>query len=117
MTPTTASRLAMRKMTDAWEAALRARLGDPPSIACETVVVRGADDGVERMVALSASAVMQDRRRLRRQVADVGRCCQRAGIPLILGGAGAWPDPPDFGQRVRRWDDFNAALRISEVSR
>jgi pimeloyl-ACP methyl ester carboxylesterase len=28
---------------------LRSRLADPPAVSCETFVLRGADDGVERM--------------------------------------------------------------------
>jgi methylmalonyl-CoA mutase cobalamin-binding subunit len=77
-----------------------------PADICERV-----KKGAIQMVAVSASLLMDDRKRLRTQVRDVGRCCQRAGIALVLGGAGAWPDPPEFGQRLQRWEDFNALLR------
>ena len=70
--------------------------------------VRG---GTVKMVALSASAVMTDRRALRVQVRVVGSACQRAGIPLILGGAGRWPEPPAFGTRLRDWPQFTALVR------
>lgn len=63
------------------------------------------------MVALSASAAMDSRRALGMQVRIVGGACQRAGIPLILGGTGRWPEPPPFGIRLKGWRDFHAALR------
>lgn len=72
---------------------------------CERVKGSGVD-----MVALSASAVMRDRRVLRSQVRVVGTACQRAGITLVLGGAGHWPDPPAFGVRLARWQDFSALI-------
>jgi MerR family transcriptional regulator, light-induced transcriptional regulator len=67
--------------------------------------------GQVRMVALSASAAMSDRRVLRAQVRIVGGACQRAGIPLVLGGTGRWPDPPAFGSRIRSWHEFLVVLR------
>ena len=67
--------------------------------------------GQVQMVALSASAATSDRRVLRAQVRIVGSACQRAGIPLVLGGTGRWPDPPAFGSRVRSWHEFLGMLR------
>lgn len=92
-----------------WRAEWAGRHARPADV-CERVRKTAID-----MVALSDSALMQDRKRLRRQMREVGRCCQRAGIPLILGGAGAWPNPPEFGRRVHRWDEFNAALHASDA--
>ena len=66
--------------------------------------------GVE-MVALSASALTRERRQLRSLVRVVGAACQRTGTPLILGGAGGWPDPPPFGVRLHRWDEFKTMMR------
>ena len=82
-------------------------LGTPTRPVDVTERVKAGAD----MVALSASSVMSDRRALRAQVRSVGHACQRAGIPLILGGAGRWPDPPAFGVRLERWSDFQARLR------
>jgi MerR family transcriptional regulator, light-induced transcriptional regulator len=79
-----------------------------PVDVCERVRTGGL-----RMVALSASPVLNDRRALRAQVRVVGSACQRAGVTLVLGGTGNWPDPPAFGVRVRRWDEFDALLRVS----
>jgi methanogenic corrinoid protein MtbC1 len=66
-----------------------------------------------KMVALSASAALTDTRVLRTQVRVVGSACQRAGIPLVLGGTGRWPDPPAFGTRIRSWHEFQSLLRSS----
>ena len=79
-----------------------------PSDICERVAA-----GNVKMVALSASAAMSDRRVLRTQVRVVGSACQRAAIPLVLGGTGEWPDPPAFGTRLRSWSEFHALIRTS----
>lgn len=63
------------------------------------------------LVALSASAYMRDRRALRAQLRIVGSACRRAGIPLVLGGRGRWPDPPAFGTRLEGWTDFHQFIR------
>lgn len=65
------------------------------------------------MVALSASSLTRDRRQLHGLVRTVGAACQRAGIPLILGGTGRWPEPPPFGVRVRSWNEFGEVMRKS----
>lgn len=64
-----------------------------------------------RLVALSASSFMRDRRALRAQVRVVGSVCQREGIPLVLGGSGHWPAPTAFGIRMQGWSDFHRFLR------
>lgn len=55
---------------------------------------RGAE-----LFALSASSANQDEVGLRRQAVVMGEACAAAGIPLALGGQGAWPDPPPHGER------------------
>lgn len=77
-----------------------------PADICERV-----KGGNVKMVAVSASAAMGDTRILRAQVRTVGSACQRAGIPLLLGGSGRWPDPPAFGTRVRNWSEFALVVR------
>jgi hypothetical protein len=69
------------------------------------------------MVALSASVVMADRRHLRMIIRAIGSVCQRADVPLVFGGSGAWPDPPSFGTLVRAWEDFNSLLRHQTYAR
>ena len=73
--------------------------------------------GSVQMVALSASSYLGERRRLRTQVRIVGSTCQRAAVPLVLGGCGNWPDPPPFGLRLTQWDQFHAlAVRLQQPS-
>lgn len=72
---------------------------------CERLQIGGV-----QLVGLSASSLMQDRRVLRSHVRMVGAVCQRRGMRLVLGGNGRWPDPPEFGLRVRDWQAFAAIL-------
>jgi excisionase family DNA binding protein len=72
-------------------------------------VVERVRTGELAMVALSASALMTGRRALRAQVRAVGAACQRQGVALVLGGSGVWPEPPPFGVRLRRWEEFYRA--------
>ncbi|HEX4913143.1 MAG TPA: helix-turn-helix domain-containing protein [Vicinamibacterales bacterium] len=69
------------------------------------------------MVAVSASSLTRDRRQLRALVRTVGAACQRAGIPLVLGGTGRWPEPTPFGIRVRDWEEFRNVLLEIDRSR
>jgi len=61
-------------------------------------VLEDLDVGV---VALSASAVSTDAPRLAAVAAEVGAGCRKHGADLVLGGSGAWPEPPDYGVRLR----------------
>ncbi len=60
-----------------------------------------------RMVALSASAAMQDAAFLDRFVEEVGAACAREGVTLVLGGSGAWPEAPAFGHRFGNFTSFH----------
>ena len=62
------------------------------------------------MVALSASAAMSGRATLLAQVRAIGAACQDAGIPLVLGGGGAWPAPSAGVVRISGWDAFHHYL-------
>ena len=81
-----------------------------------TDVTERIKHGVD-MVALSASAMMVERRMLTQQVRVIGSACQRAGIALVLGGSGRWPDPPAFGTRLRSWTDFRQFMRPQSLAR
>ncbi len=60
-----------------------------------------ARSGEAEMIALSASAASTRREDLERQADVVGRACAEAGVALVLGGSGDWPDPPPHGLRLR----------------
>jgi pimeloyl-ACP methyl ester carboxylesterase len=73
--------------TDPADDALRAALRDPPPVRCETAIVRGADDGVERS-PLSAEAL--------------GRYFPGGARVEALPGVGHWPqrEAPDAVARA-----------------
>ncbi|HEY6098692.1 MAG TPA: helix-turn-helix domain-containing protein [Anaeromyxobacter sp.] len=59
------------------------------------------------MIVLSASEFSSDGASLARQAARVGAWCRDAGATLVLGGSGAWPDPPPPAVRVTSFDPFH----------
>ncbi len=72
-------------------------------------LVREVEEGAVDAVALSAS-VAADRRALAAEAAAVGDACERAGVPLVVGGRGPWPDPLPYGQLVRTFDGLRRWL-------
>ena len=73
-------------------------------------VVRLVSGGQVAMVALSASALLVDEEVLRATTDEVGDACRERGIPLLLGGRGAWPAQPSFGVRVTSFAAFHNYL-------
>jgi methylmalonyl-CoA mutase cobalamin-binding subunit len=71
--------------------------------------------GAVQMVGLSASASAKDGRQLRGQARTIADACRAAGVPLVMGGSGAWPESPTFGVRVKRCEEFDALLRTTVV--
>lgn len=65
-------------------------------------------------VALSASAVIEDEKQLRRIAGQVGSACKGARAGLVLAGAGAWPDKPTYGVRVASFPAFRDCIRQME---
>ncbi|MCA9773332.1 MAG: excisionase family DNA-binding protein [Myxococcales bacterium] len=63
------------------------------------------------LVVLGASTFMAERDRLAEIASRFGALCDRHGIALVLGGGGAWPDPPPFGHRLRSYGAFADFLR------
>lgn len=76
-------------------------------------VVRTIEDPAQRiwLVALSASIVSRDPRRLAREENSIGRACARARAMLVIGGAGAWPERPRYAQLVREFTGLRAPVR------
>jgi methylmalonyl-CoA mutase cobalamin-binding subunit len=75
-------------------------------------IVEQVEKGSVQMVALSASAFSIDRKVLRQQMRQVGTACQRHRVLFVLGGSGAWPDPPAHGHRLNDWSGFARLLRV-----
>lgn len=73
-------------------------------------VIRMVIAGQAELVAMSASIVSDDAAVLG-QIADtIGSACKAHGVILILGGSGAWPDPPPHGLRVNSFSAFHDFL-------
>jgi excisionase family DNA binding protein len=62
--------------------------------------------GRARMLAISASEGSSDALALRRQADALSRIARVAGVALVLGGAGAWPDRPRHGLRFHDLEPF-----------
>lgn len=69
-----------------------------------------ADDPGIRLVGLSASAFSSEPDGLAHAASMVAESCERTGKGLLLGGSGAWPEPPAHGRRVHTFDDLPLAL-------
>jgi excisionase family DNA binding protein len=63
--------------------------------------------GGVRMLAVSASEVSENALELRRQAEALGRLARTAGVTLVLGGGGAWPDRPRTGVRFKALEPFH----------
>jgi excisionase family DNA binding protein len=83
----------------------------PAAELAEVARTRGAE-----MIAVSASAATVDADGLHRQAALVGEACERSGVVLVLGGAGAWPEPPPFGHRFHALAPFVALARATAAA-
>jgi excisionase family DNA binding protein len=77
-------------------------------------VIRLVRTGDAQLVALSASSASGNAKPLRDIADRVGAACRDAGIPLVLGGSGAWPDRPRQGTRLESFGDFNAFVARME---
>ncbi len=66
-----------------------------------------------KMLAVSASQVPADAPALRRQADALTRIARSAGVALVLGGSGPWPDRPRHGIRFTAMDAFyEYALKV-----
>lgn len=78
----------------------------PVRFLCDHVEAGGV-----AVVVVSASACSADAGLLADQAQRLGEACRRAGARLLLGGRGAWPDPPPFGERLFSFAGLAAAVR------
>jgi MerR family transcriptional regulator, light-induced transcriptional regulator len=72
--------------------------------------------GTLAAAAVSASLSSDDADLLRRFVLQVGPACESAGAQLVLGGSGAWPEPPPYGVRLRRLAELPALVQASRAA-
>jgi len=72
-----------------------------------------AQSGAVSLLALSASTASSDPKALARESRRLGEACRASGVDLLLGGAGAWPEHPAYGTRVRDLPSLHQlALRL-----
>jgi excisionase family DNA binding protein len=72
-----------------------------------------AESGEVSLLALSASLSSSDPKPLAREARRLGEACRVSRVDLLLGGAGAWPERPAYGTRVRDLPSLHdLALRL-----
>ncbi len=76
-------------------------------------VIRQVEAAAVEAVALSAS-VAADRRRLAAEAQAVGGACARAGVHLVVGGKGPWPETMGYGQVIRTFERLRAWMERIE---
>lgn len=62
------------------------------------------------LLAVSSSIVASDADGMARAADELAKICRPRGVALILGGGGAWPDPPSYGTRL---DGFTELERVA----
>lgn len=71
-------------------------------------------DAVERrsarLVAVSASGFSADPENLAHQAEQLGRMLSSRDVPLLLGGSGAWPFDPEYGERMTSFRQLSQRL-------
>jgi excisionase family DNA binding protein len=79
-------------------------------------VLRQVEERAVDAVALSASVVAPPPV-LAAEVEGVGAACREAEIPLVVGGHGAWPDPPPYGTVLRDFAALDAWIAAADRDR
>jgi MerR family transcriptional regulator, light-induced transcriptional regulator len=72
-----------------------------------TDIVAAVERGSFDMVALSASSSSAEPRTLARQAKAVAAACKGQGIPLAVGGSGAWPEKLEGAERFSAFAPFH----------
>ncbi len=73
-------------------------------------VVRFLDKGGTAILAVSASTTAGAPARLQAWLDRIIPVCRAAGVDLVLGGEGAWPEAAPFAIRLRTFDELHAFL-------
>jgi len=65
------------------------------------------------LLGVSASAASNDPAALAATASALGEACDRNGLLLALGGAGAWPEQPSYGSRFHSMEAFHLFTRAA----
>lgn len=79
----------------------------PVHVACDFIASNPVD-----MVAVSASQHARDTASLADQAERLAQACQKRDVPLVLGGAGLWPEKPRYGYRLHTFGELRELLRM-----
>lgn len=79
-------------------------------------ILRLVAHGEVELVALSASSASDDAAELAGIARTLASACEPQRVGLLLGGAGAWPEHPGYGVRVRSFAGLQAWLRAFRPS-
>jgi methanogenic corrinoid protein MtbC1 len=67
--------------------------------------------GAIQMVLVSASSASTDEALLREQAEALGSAARPAGVRLVLGGRGPWPEEQTYGDRLDSFEELSRLLR------
>ena len=70
-----------------------------------------------RIVLISASSSSSQTEELARQERVIGSYLAPIQVPLLLGGRGAWPDIPKYGERINSFHHLNRRLSTLKEAR
>lgn len=63
------------------------------------------------LLAVSSSVVSNDPGAMARAAEELASICRPRGVALLLGGSGAWPDPPAYGTRLSGFSELDRVAR------
>lgn len=67
-------------------------------------------EGKLGLVASSATAYLTDEKELAAWLLKVTEVCRKAGVRLMVGGRGAWPENPSYAERVNSFEEVREKL-------
>lgn len=70
-----------------------------------------------RVVAVSASGFSSSAEELARQERILGSLLGPLGVPILLGGSGAWPEVPTYGERILSFRQLARRLQVLREAR
>jgi excisionase family DNA binding protein len=71
-----------------------------------SAIAERVERGDLAMVALSASQALADSASLRRAADEAAAACRPAGVAMVMGGGGAWPETHAYARRFQDLRDF-----------
>ena len=70
------------------------------------LLILALDEREPDLLVMSASSCCDDPQVVAAEHETVASACEERGIPLVVGGEGAWPENPRYGNRVRAFREL-----------